>query len=230
MSPPFPFPQRLTGSAKELGDWKALEQRTLRRLWVRIKHPVHGREALDAREQKEEAEYVAALTAEQTAAARTSVLEGQVRELAARVDELHGPVDAYKRARRELAALYARVFDGPTPGFPEEDALEGAFRAALDAYDAAQGATVNEQRATTCLQQADQHLQKAVQIVAGSTDYATMNAYGGTDDVALVEHSELAGAQREVDQARLLVEQAQALLPGLPGLGAVQMPKGWVGV
>lgn len=213
-------------TGKEFDDWKAIEQRTLKRLWVKIKHPVHGRERLSALEAKEEAEYVAALTAERTAAARTAVLEDQVRRLTAQVGELRGAVDGYKRARAELDALYRRVFDGPTPAFPEEDRLEGAYRAALDAYNAAQGSTVTEQRAAAYLAEADGHLQAAIKIVGSSTDYATMNAYGGLDDVAMVEHSELAQAQREADQARLLVEQAQQLLPGLPALRDVQMPKG----
>lgn len=213
-------------TGKEFKDWKAIENRTLKRLWVKIKHPVHGRERLTELEAKEEAEYVAALTAEQTAAARTAVLEDQVRRLTEQVNELRGAVDSYERTKTELDALYRRVFDGPTPAFPEEDRLEANYRAALDEYNASQGNTVNEQRAIAYLTEADAHLQQAIKIVGSSTDYATMNSYGGIDDVAMVEHSELAKAQREADQARLLVEQAQQLLPGLPGLKDVQMPKG----
>jgi len=53
-----------------------------------------------------------------------------------------------------------------------------------------------------------------------------MNSYGGEDDWALVEKSEFAKAQKEMDQAKLFVQQAQQLEPGIPGLMEVTLPKG----
>ncbi|BEI90673.1 uncharacterized protein CcaverHIS019_0307430 [Cutaneotrichosporon cavernicola] len=185
---------------REHKDWRDIETRTLKRLWVRVKHPIHGRERLTDLEAKEEAEYVAARTAELSAAARLDLLKSQSTALQQQVGQLSSVADSNARAAAALQALYSVAFDGPTPQFPQEDAVEGAYTAAL--------------------------LGSAIKTTRGAGDFATINSYGGPANFDILERSELAGAQRDADQARLLVQQAGQVLPGMPGIQAVELPKG----
>lgn len=213
-------------SAKELKDWKDIEERTLKRLWVKLKHPIHHRERLSALQEQEEREYITALTAQRTADARIAALQEQIGRISNDLSQLRAAADTYHAKQAQLADLYRRVFDGPTPNFPREDALEQAYNAALAAYHQARGTAANEQHALALLGQAEEHLAKAVKIVSGSADYSTINAYGGPANFDIIEKTELANAQREADGAKVLVEQARALQPGIPGLGDVAMPHG----
>lgn len=53
-----------------------------------------------------------------------------------------------------------------------------------------------------------------------------MDMSGGNDLDDMMERHELAEAQRVVDQAQMMVAQAQTLAPGLPGMQTVVFPKG----
>ncbi|BEI82884.1 hypothetical protein CcaverHIS002_0307520 [Cutaneotrichosporon cavernicola] len=211
---------------REHKDWRDIETRTLKRLWVRVKHPIHGRERLTDLEAKEEAEYVAARTAELSAAARLDLLKSQSTALQQQVGQLSSVADSNARAAAALQALYSVAFDGPTPQFPQEDAVEGAYTAAVREYETAQGARWAEGEALRLLKEADQLLGSAIKTTRGAGDFATINSYGGPANFDILERSELAGAQRDADQARLLVQQAGQVLPGMPGIQAVELPKG----
>ncbi|GMK53813.1 hypothetical protein CspeluHIS016_0103990 [Cutaneotrichosporon spelunceum] len=213
-------------TAKELEDWRDIETRTLKRLWVRVKHPVHGRERLTALEAREEAEYVAARTEQLAATARLSLLKDQATVLGDQMGQLEHAAEANAHAAAAMQALYTRVFDGPSPAFPHEDAAEAVFADAVRAYEAAQGASWAEGEALRLLGEADRRLASAIKTTREATDFATINAYGGPQNFDILERSELAGAQRDADQARLLVQQASQVLPGMPGIQAVDLPKG----
>ncbi|BEJ13910.1 hypothetical protein CspHIS471_0310840 [Cutaneotrichosporon sp. HIS471] len=131
-----------------------------------------------------------------------------------------------RRQTAAMQALYSRAFDGPTPQFPQEDAAEAAYTAAGGEYEIAQGARWAEGEALRLLKEADQLLGSAIKATRGAGDFATINSYGGPANFDILERSELAGAQRDADQARLLVQQAGQVLPGMPGIQAVELPKG----
>jgi hypothetical protein len=163
-------------SEKEHKDWRDIETRTLKRLWVRVKHPVHGRERLSALEAKEEAEYVAARTAELAASARLDLLKNQSASLQQQVAELSAAADANARAAAALQALYARAFDGPTPAFPQEDAAEMAYQGAVREYEAVQGASWAEGEALRLLAEADRLLASAIKTTRGVSGRWTRRA------------------------------------------------------
>ncbi len=114
-------------SKKEFKDWKDIQSRTHKRVWTRIAHPNSHKERLGAREEKEERECVDALAKEQGSKARIEALETQVAELAQQVTDLEPYAREHDKLSRQLEQLYHRVFDGPTPGYPEEDAAERAY-------------------------------------------------------------------------------------------------------
>lgn len=42
--------------------------------------------------------------------------------------------DKYKSVKAQLSRMYSQIFDGPTPGFPEEDEVEHRHKAAFNAH------------------------------------------------------------------------------------------------
>ncbi|CAK9781279.1 hypothetical protein CC85DRAFT_286082 [Cutaneotrichosporon oleaginosum] len=211
---------------KEFKDWKDIQQRTHKRVWTRLKHPSSHREILSAREEKEEREYVDALAKEQASKARIETLEVQVTELAQQVKDLEPYAREHANLTRQLAQLYARVFDGPTPGYPEEDAAERAFQEAARRFDGLQGEIANEKRAQELLRGALQRMAMAVRACASAESYSQWDMFGGGTMSDMMERSELANAQRAADQARMMVMQAQTLQPAIRGFGPINMPQG----
>lgn len=138
------FPAKSNRRQAEHKDWDDIKNRALKRLWVKVKHPVHGRQRLTALEEQEEREYIAAYSAEQTAQARLSALEVQVAQLSQKVSEAGRAAQQHEALRQQLAGLYHRVFDGPTPAFPEEDVKEQAYNTAIAQYNQVSG-TVREE-------------------------------------------------------------------------------------
>lgn len=123
------------GSKKEFKDWNDIQQRTHKRIWTRISHPNSHRERLGAMEEKEEREYMDALGKEQSTKNRIEQLETQVSELSQQVEDLTPYAKEHEKLQRQLAELYRRVFEGPTPGYPQEDAAERAYKDAEGRFD-----------------------------------------------------------------------------------------------
>jgi len=122
-------------SKDELKDWNDIKGRTLKRLWVKIKHPLHGRQRLTQLEEKEEKEYLAAFTTEKTAQARLEAAEAQISDLSKQVADVSRAAAQHDAVRAQLSQLYSSVFDGPTPAFPLEDIKEQAYNTALQQYN-----------------------------------------------------------------------------------------------
>lgn len=101
---------------------------------MRIKHPFHARERLTALQEQEEKEYIAALTAQRTADARIHALQAQIARISNDLAQLQIAADTHAAKQQQLAELYHRVFDGPSPSFPREDELERAYNVALGQY------------------------------------------------------------------------------------------------
>lgn len=130
------YPSQLAHSSKkEFRDWKDIQDRATKRLWVKIKHPSSNKEILSAMEAKEEKEYLEAFGKEQNSKARIAALQTQRADLTKQVDDLQPLVVLHDGLRKQLEALYQRVFDGPTPQFPEEDGAEWRCKEALQRFN-----------------------------------------------------------------------------------------------
>ncbi|GMK55575.1 hypothetical protein CspeluHIS016_0206310 [Cutaneotrichosporon spelunceum] len=211
---------------KEFKDWQDIQQRTYKRVWTKIKHPNSHKERLTTLESKEEKEYVDALAKEQGSKARIELLETQIADLSTQVKNLEPYATEHKRLTRQLAQLYAHVFDGPTPEYPEEDAAEERYRDAVERFDKLQGEITNEKRAQELLRTALVCLRNAKAATHNAERYSTWDTFGGGTMSDMMERSELAKAQRWADQAYLLLSQAQQLQPAIRGFGRIQMPQG----
>jgi hypothetical protein len=66
---------------KEFRDLQDIRERTSKRFWVKVKHPVHGKDVLSQKETKEEKEYMEAFAVEQNLKAEIEALDRQIEGL-----------------------------------------------------------------------------------------------------------------------------------------------------
>ncbi|BEI92860.1 uncharacterized protein CcaverHIS019_0504880 [Cutaneotrichosporon cavernicola] len=211
---------------KAFKDWRDTQQRTHKRVWTKIIHPNSHKERLTALENKEEREYVDALAKEQGTKARIEELETQVLDLSTQVSDLKPFVTKHTHLTSQLEQLYSRVFDGPTPDYPEEDEAEKTYQEAIERFDSLQGKITNETRAQELLGTASVRLRKAQEASHNAEKYSQRDMFGGGIMSDLMERSELDDAQRWADKAHMLVMQAQQLQPAIGSFGRTQMPQG----
>lgn len=124
---------------------------------------------------------------------------------------------------REHKELYAQVFQGPTPEFPEEDAAEAAVAAAVAGHTTAEQARATAQRAVEQLTHAQQHMQRALSEVQSALT-ASMYDIAGTGNnfyADMQEHSALGRAEAEAQRMYGYVMAAVAICPDL---SAFHMP------
>jgi hypothetical protein len=79
---------------------------------------------------KAEQEYFRALGAQSKAEAKIAQTERDVEEAAKAQSQLEKAAQEHDEVRKEIDELYEKLFDGPTPGFPEEDVAEESFKTA----------------------------------------------------------------------------------------------------
>jgi hypothetical protein len=71
---------------------------------------------------------------------------------------LQEKLDRHNKAKQDLAALYSKIFDGPTQAYPEDDRLEYQLQQAQARYNEIQEALNRESRAASLLQSANASL------------------------------------------------------------------------
>ncbi|KAK7055493.1 hypothetical protein R3P38DRAFT_3564496 [Favolaschia claudopus] len=69
-----------------------------------------------------------------------------------RCQELQSKLDCYEKTKQELAALDNKIFDGPTPDYPENDQLGAQVQHAQKKHDAIRQHLDNESKAADLLQ------------------------------------------------------------------------------
>ncbi|KAF2734447.1 hypothetical protein EJ04DRAFT_552623 [Polyplosphaeria fusca] len=97
-----------------------------------------------SREQKRQKELLSQLALAESEAA---AIEPQA--------EQHG------KAHQDIDALYDSIFAGPTPGFPDEDAKEAAFRAASQQHEDAKNRALAKRRGIRTIEQAQRNWRRA---------------------------------------------------------------------
>jgi hypothetical protein len=65
----------------------------------------------------------------------------------------------YNQTKQELAALYSKIFDGPTPAYPEDDQLEYQVQQAQNRCNEIQASLTRESHIVSLLQSANTALQ-----------------------------------------------------------------------
>ncbi|KAJ9138407.1 Elongation factor 2 protein [Pleurostoma richardsiae] len=179
-----------------------------------------------ARAAKEEREYFDALREEHRESEMKRELDGMLAEARRARGNLEAEAERHRAAQRELDGLYDDIFAGPTPGFAEEDAAEGASGAALQAYHEARTAAEAEAQAGRVLRDAQARMAGALMAMEDALRASRRDLWGGGTFADMMERSALSQAEVQVAQARALVAQAQRTSPAVRDLPPVRIAQG----
>ena len=173
-------------------------------------HQVVGKkEKFTAMAEKEEREYFEALREETLAKQDRDQLQHTLDEAKkASTDTMEPAVRRHEQAQKELDELYDSLFDGPTPSFPDEDALERSASQALDSYQAKKDQLLREEAAKGYLQKAVGGMNEALRAVNEALSASTWDVYGGGTWADMMERDALSSAQVQVNAVLRLVDQA----------------------
>ncbi|RDW89673.1 hypothetical protein BP6252_01705 [Coleophoma cylindrospora] len=210
--------------AQEFKDHKKYRDSTMRRLAFKI-----GRksEQFSQKAEKEEREYFEAVEQEFKAKRDQESLKQALATALQQKQELDGVARVNAATQKELDALYAQVFDGPTPEIPGEDEREAALRDAQASFDAASWRFSTEQQAHALLLDADKFLQRAVNDINAALDASDLDMWGvGGSFADMQERSSLASAQSHCSQVEMLVAQARRTQPEILGLPPIKIAQG----
>lgn len=208
---------------KERKEHETLRDSTARRL----AHRLTGRKGIyEAKESKEEREYVEALEREMSERDKHNVIQGLLNEAKLEQEDLSRKAEERRCLHAELDALYTRIFEGPSESFPEEDRLEYAVIETQQKYEKLQSTLNSESRAAEILARAARtmdacqaNMQQALQLSRND-----MWGGGGVFNMSdMMERSALRSAQAYADQAEMLVEQARRASSHVQPIGHINV-------
>ncbi|PQK08794.1 hypothetical protein BB8028_0001g08670 [Beauveria bassiana] len=185
------------------------------------------REKFAQRAEDGEREYFKVLQDAQQEQSIHAAITAQAQEAQRAEAELQAHADQHDAAHKELDALYAHIFDGPTPQFPEEDAREQRYQAALHAHRQTRGRFDAETQAVAQLNLADRAMTQALYEVAQALGYSRMDMFGSGGAMSdMMERSHLARADGLARMARAHAERARRLSSEVGELPAVRINQG----
>ncbi|TPX17744.1 uncharacterized protein E0L32_002845 [Thyridium curvatum] len=185
-----------------------------------------NRQKFEARAEKEEREYFEALQKEQRERKSREELDRLLAEAKTVRDELQTAAERHRAAQQELDSLYTSIFQGPTPGFPDEDAKEQAAAAALQEYHDARVAEETEAQVVQELGQARQHMEKARLYGEEARSMSHWDMFGGGSMADMMERENLHKAEMHVQHARMSMSRAQQLSRQVGPLPDVNIAQG----
>ncbi|KAJ7877986.1 hypothetical protein B0H14DRAFT_2712289 [Mycena olivaceomarginata] len=195
---------------KEKKEHEALRDSTTRRFAAKI---TGKKEKFEAKASKEEKEYIEALEKEMQYKRQQETLETLITEAKALRLDLQRKLERYNKTKQDLAALYSKVFDGPTQAYPEDDQLEYKLQQAQNRYNEIQGSLNRESQALHLLDSADSALEMCCSQLQEALGYSQMDMYGGGQVTDMMERNALTSAEGHASQAKMFVQQAMMTSP-----------------
>jgi len=209
--------------AKELKEHEKYRDSNMKRFAYKLSGKT---DKFQARASKEEREYFDALQDEHRAKETRADLSHRLAEANTARSDLERASTTHRLAQTDLAALYASIFDGPTPGFPDEDAKERSAGAALQRYHDLRARTEAEGQAVRILDAAQGKMRGALASMGEAASYSRMDMFGGGTMADMMERSALGRAETLVAQCQTQVAQAQRMSAGVRGLPPVDIARG----
>lgn len=145
--------------------------------------------------------------------------------------ETRGTIEAAAERRRvaqeRLDRLHEEIFEGPTPGFPEEDEVELEVAEARAAYDEVQGRLATETQVLRVVERAGQVMLRALQAMGEAEGASRADVWGlGGSFADLAERSALARAEQSVEQVEMLMQRARGMSREVGSLGPMRIAAG----
>ncbi|KAI1119671.1 hypothetical protein F5Y14DRAFT_396125 [Nemania sp. NC0429] len=179
-----------------------------------------------AKAEKEEKEYFDALQKLHQATTLQENIKGMKAEALDVLKNLEQECARRTTAQSELDTLYASIFQGPTPSFPEEDDAERNVERALQTYNATCAKLEADRQVQSLLEAARKHIGSAYNSVEDALDGSRLDMFGGGAAADMMERSALHHAEMNVTQAQMMVAQAQRVSPEVQGMPATHIAQG----
>lgn len=193
----------------------------------RFAYKVGGRkDKFEARAAKEEREYFDVLQEEHQAGVAKRNLDEMLGDAVRVRGELEVRAAAHRGAQEKLDGLYESIFDGPSPGFPEEDDRERELQVVVAAYREAQSRAEGEGQAVDLLSKAQGRLNAALQSMDEALQASRMDVMGGGTIFDMMERNHLSRAESSTQQARNMVSMARQSSPFVRDLPSVSVAQG----
>ncbi|KAF3061746.1 hypothetical protein GL218_03304 [Daldinia childiae] len=209
--------------AKEFKEHKRYRDSVMKRFAYRVSGKT---ERFEAKAEKEEKEYFAVLQEEQQA----KEMEEHLRQMRSKALEAQSDLEAemsrHMEAKQQLDNLYDSIFQGPTPGFPDEDRLEENSRNALQSYQNIRTTVEAEHQVVHLLTEAQERVLRALNYTEEALDHSRMDMFGGGTLTDMMERNALDKAESQVSQMLSLVRQAQHASQKVQDLPAVEIAHG----
>ncbi|KAL7629508.1 hypothetical protein AAE478_001029 [Parahypoxylon ruwenzoriense] len=180
----------------------------------------------EAKAEKEEHEYFAALQEEHRAKEREASLECMRSEALDVQSDLERQVCRHIEAQQKLDSLYDGIFQGPTSAFPEEDRSEQNADSALQAYHNARAKAETEFQVVRLLTEAMERLNRAISYTEEALSHSRMDMFGGGTFSDMMERNALEKAEDQVSQMLWLVRQAQRASENVQDLPVISIARG----
>ncbi|KAK9703990.1 hypothetical protein K7432_010442 [Basidiobolus ranarum] len=207
-------------SKKELKDVQKLERFSLSKLKAKLKGDLEQRKA------KEQREFLAALENENSEKAALEGLETQLIETTEKWHQAANDSHQHEMLEKELANLYSKTFDGPTPDFPREDVYESQLNQALEAYNRVSSELSVMSQVKAHISRAEENLRGALIRMESALSNATFDMFTNSPFIDAVKYSDLGAARNYAASAQAHIDQAKALLPSIPDIGSLDVTQG----
>ncbi|KAJ7271079.1 hypothetical protein C8J57DRAFT_1603391 [Mycena rebaudengoi] len=208
---------------KERKEHEALHNSTARRLTYKL---TGNKDRFEAKASKEEREYVEALAKETQERNSESQLKIMLSEAEAVRTDLRNKLVAYQTAKKDLAALYSRLFDGPTQAYPDDDRLENELQLTQTKHDQIQGRLNQESQALNLLHLANKSLHACASKLNEALSASEWDMWGGGNMADMMERSALGGAESHSIQADMYVQQARMSSSAVKPIGEIRIAQG----
>jgi len=208
---------------KERKEYEALRDSTTRRLVAKI---TGRKEKFEAKASKEEKEYIETLGKEMQYKRQQETMETMIAEAKALRLDLQRKLERYNKTKQDLAALYSKIFDGPTQAYPEDDQLEYKLQQAQNRYNEIQESLNRESQALCLLDSAASALEACCSQLQEALGYSQMDMYGGGRVTDMMERNALTAAEGYASQGKILVQQAMMTSPQVQPMGQITIAHG----
>ncbi|KAI3331939.1 hypothetical protein HD806DRAFT_478836 [Xylariaceae sp. AK1471] len=184
-----------------------------------------NKEKFAAKAEKEEKEYFEVLQKLHQASALEENLKTMRSEALGAQNNLEQEDMRHTTAQSELDSLYASIFQGTTPSFPEEDDVERQAISIAKAYNSACAKLEADRQVQRILEDASKRLKSSLSHVEDALDSSRMDMFGsaGAD---MMERTALHSSEMDLVQAQMLIMQAQRFSPEVQSLPPVNIASG----
>lgn len=186
------IPQLLEQTGKKRKEHETLRASNVRKFACKC---LGTTEKYEARVNEAEREYIEAFQKQVITQNNQPTIEELLKESRNKLRNLSGKEQQLLSLKAELSVVYARVFDGPTESFPEDDRLEDALHAAEKPHNEIQAKFNSESRAADLLATAVGCMDRCQSSMQAALKYSTKIHYGS--DISGSLHRSVAESKLE---------------------------------